>query len=852
MNEEFNLTPEQTTEYQTVMLAGLLHDIGKFTQRRKNSGKGAHALFSFRFLQCPEISKIFSMPSLNVDLNLLKKLVLNHHDKGKKEDPEWENFQADTTREKKLIQLIRFADGFSAYERVKTDKRNEDKNGAATGGYKNFRIFSTFSLLNITNQEASPKHYQLSEFSTGHIFPRNWDYKKEENSDYECLIEKFKNALFQFEPENFNDLYTGLLTIFHKYLWAVPSNTWEKKSDISLFDHLSTSSAIAAALYLGYANRLEELKEKVKKEKTFLLVGGDLSGIQDFIFELYRQNPRKLSRTLRGRSFLLSAIVETVAARILKELKLPPSCRLMSSGGRFVILAPNTPWAKNSLEKIALETEREMMRLFLGKLTMSIDYKTEITGQEMAIGLFKNRINDLNLRLIKRKLSKNSTTLKSGEYQTLMEKPHGYSLQDNGPCDFCGVFPAEKAGPNEKCLICNISEELGDQIINAQYFHLVPANDSGRFSFLGHTPKLSQTPVAGEVLASFLVEEPSPEKSFRGGLFHSIANYLPKDLNGAVADPETETENSLCFYCGLKKTCPREDRDIFRRSQLSFQCISAASSLRAKRKCSDKLAVFKADIDNLGHLTQYGFNRRRNSGEFRDIYSVSRFTFLSRMIDAFFQYLLKDFIKNKYPFIYTVYAGGDDMMLVGPWLDILTFANGFQKIFREFVGDNPNITISAGIALLGVQAPVPDAALNAEACLERSKAATGKNSLTVFDTTVKWCELEKLQEFADFLDKVVQDEHSGVTQAFLFRLFKYQRMFMDSERGIVEGLRFHSLMNNDIRRNIKKEKNHQIVNEETLKKLEPLYATGDTLDKTLMKNLKIPLHWALYKNRGGK
>ena len=202
--------------------------------------------------------------------------------------------------------------------------------------------------------------------------------------------------------------------------------------------------------------------------------------------------------------------------------------------------------------------------------------------------------------------------------------------------------------------------------------------------------------------------------------------------------------------------------------------------------------------------------------------------------------------------IYTVYAGGDDLLLVGPWLEIVNFANKFYQRFKEFVGNNPDITLSAGISLLSASAPIPGAAEKAHSYLELSKDMKGKNAITVFDTTVHWDSLEELLKFADFLDTEINNEESRINVGFIYRLFKYRRMFIDSEEGKIEGLRFHSLMNYDIKRNIEQKKGEEIINKETLDKLKPLYATGDALDKELLRNLNIPLYIALLKNRGGK
>ena len=73
-----------------------------------------------------------------------------------------------------------------------------------------------------------------------------------------------------------------------------------------------------------------------------------------------------------------------------------------------------------------------------------------------------------------------------------------------------------------------------------------------------------------------------------------------------------------------------------------------------------------------------------------------------------------------------------------------------------------------------------------------------------------------------------------------------------AERDLIEGLKFHSAMSRDVRRNIeRKDKHGNIINQEFINILQPLYEVGEGFNESLMNNLKIPVFWTLYKNRGG-
>ena len=82
----------------------------------------------------------------------------------------------------------------------------------------------------------------------------------------------------------------------------------------------------------------------------------------------------------------------------------------------------------------------------------------------------------------------------------------------------------------------------------------------------------------------------------------------------------------------------------------------------------DALGILKADVDNLGLIMGWGLKGDR--------FTLSRLATLSRQLDLFFSCFLPDLIASKSEFqnIYTVFAGGDDLFLIGPWNRIMELA----------------------------------------------------------------------------------------------------------------------------------------------------------------------------------
>jgi len=92
-------------------------------------------------------------------------------------------------------------------------------------------------------------------------------------------------------------------------------------------------------------------------EKKFILLTGDLSGIQKYIFGINHSTSRGISKIFRARSFFIQAIVQSIILEIEDRLEIYSVCRLMNSGGKFMLLLPNTAAVNQELEKIDYEVQ---------------------------------------------------------------------------------------------------------------------------------------------------------------------------------------------------------------------------------------------------------------------------------------------------------------------------------------------------------------------------------------------------------------------------------------------------------------------------------------------------------------
>jgi CRISPR-associated protein Csm1 len=861
LDGNMNLNKNQQTEYNTLIIASLLQDVGELLEKH---GKP----FDYEHFRHLIIKK-----NIDIDPELLEML---HHINRK--PGEFHGDREKGEREERKIKA--FADIIKNAYLISKGRGFDDKDEGIHNG-ENENLLAIFSLLKTakSNRDPLPKYYSPSLLSPHSIFPVFKDMIKSGKFDVNILIQEFSTAIKAMDVSNFNELFNVCWNLLRKYLWAIPISAIDagETADLSLFDHLSTASAFAASLYWFHKDNPDE-KSITRDEETFILVGGDLSGIQSFIFEIEQRNPKKLSQTLRGRSFLLSLLVEIVSLKILNEFHLPFSAKIMSSGGRFLILVPNTKDAADRLMELQSEIETEFFKYFAGKVTLSLDFSTVLNMKDFGKPGLKNKIADVNISLNRLKLKKNQLLLKSKTYNRYLGEIYE-KLVMNKACGFCGVFPALDSDPgagsdDKKCRICELSEKIGSAIIKNTFILFKSKEKSDILDFLGiaviFSNKIEKSLLAYSIIEAAFYDSGSlpgddeinqkflrgsrgqffqkappgrrRQSNFIGSIDYSISNFLP-DNSADLIGADNDDEQKLCFHCrrnDLINQCDSNTRSNLKNSHLSFQCIAAYTPFSRRGRGSDKLAVLKADIDNLGYIFQEGIPGEK--------YNISHFTFLSRMLELFFQDWLKNILREKFPMIYTVYSGGDDLLLIGPWFNVIEFSLYFREKFQEFTANNPDITFSAGISLFSPHSPVTTAVRQAEEYLELSKSK-GRNSLTLFDTTIKWDKLSGLLDFADFLDSRIRDDNSRINVGFVQRMFKYHRLFLEFEKGEVEGLRFLSLMNYDIARNIQVIKDGRLINREEIQRLKPLYEPGETLNKELWRNLKIPLFIALYKQR---
>lgn len=179
------------------------------------------------------------------------------------------------------------------------------------------------------------------------------------------------------------------------------------------------------------------------------------------------------------------------------------------------------------------------------------------------------------------------------------------------------------------------------------------------------------------------------------------------------------------------------------------------------------IGILKADVDQLGMLMACGLTEKD--------FTISRLATLSRQLNFFFAVYLPHLLKTDPRFmdVYTVFAGGDDLFLVGPWNRIMDLAHELRERFAEYTCHNEEIHFSAGISLKKPNTPLGKLAKDAEDALEKAKDGNpekGKrgNCITVFNETATWKEYVELREIRNRMKE--WQEANLINNAMIFRM----------------------------------------------------------------------------------
>ncbi|MDZ4716973.1 MAG: type III-A CRISPR-associated protein Cas10/Csm1 [Roseiflexaceae bacterium] len=564
-------------------------------------------------------------------------------------------------------------------------------------------------------------------------------------------------------------------------------------NDISVYEQFKAVVALAHTL--------------ADEDDTLLLVEIDLVGIQEM---LYTISSKGAAKDLRGRSAYLQLLTETIGRAILRQLQLPAAC-LVSAGGGNQLLLTSIQQAEQ-LEQLRDTINQHLFTLHRGELVLALDWTPlsarALTGSgyasareilAMQIGIQKTRAFS-NLADQQDLFAPNGAG--SDRFCRVCQVdlaitplPHRRADSPEGPiCDQCASF-GDGHGRGLARLIADTGRQGALVIIDYGAIQSsFQANWDGKPSW-EHVMRVFGYRYQFESGYDYQFDVAAEQRNSARTTIYRLnqTDGLPRDLNNERAygfrwqpnlTPRVRADEVHAFNTWLSQRVVSDDTSEDERLVAANDIRSTLLMARRDRTGVDRYGVLRMDIDDLGTIL---------SKRLIDT-CVVRVSALSAALNLFFECWLNTLCDNaasdwqtrlatgqaadnpnqpppalsqtKQP--YLLYAGGDDLLLVGVW-DVLPHIarqirreldsyvqHGFVDLSTTTVGQ---ITMSAGIFAEGEKFPLYQAVHQAGVLLNAAKRRRGrrrvdgqmqlvvvKDAITLLERTLGWAEFDAAEQ----------------------------------------------------------------------------------------------------------
>lgn len=690
-----------------LVIGSLLHDIGKIVYRTGDMRK--HSISGYETIK--------EMSNLN-DETILEQIKYHHAD---------------------AINNAKLSDDSLAYITYIADNiasgmdRRKSIDQIYEGGFdKNIGLSSIFNIINENDQSYV---YQPRMLNTEEEI--NYPSKQAAIYDRRFYESVLRNIADNLKGIVINDEYiNSLLEVMEANTSFIPSSTnLSEISDISLFDHVKLTAAVASSIskYLD-ENQIKDYRDVLYKnskdfysQDAFMMFSMDISGIQDFIYTVTSDGALK---SLRARSFYLEILMEHLIDELLQRVGLSRANLLYSGGGHAYILLSNTKQHNNIVNQYIEEVNQWFMNQYG-------------TALYIAAGMASCSANDLGYaygeegnhqyKNIFHKMSKDISNKKMARYSAtdIWKLNKQEDTDDTRECRVC--HRADLLNEDDVCEICQNIKNISNGILNDSFFSIV-----------GEKP-----------------DQPNLVLPFDRYMVSDNKEKLIKRIKEDNDYIRTYGKNK--FYTG--------DRIATKLWVGDYVNGNTFEELAENATGIKRIAVLRADVDNLGKAFVSGFESKKQGDKF---VGLSRTTTFSRKMSIFFKNHINQLLENGEFYLdqstksgkrnaVIVYAGGDDVFVIGSWDDIIGFAVDLHQAFQAFT--QGMLTISAGIGIYPSKYPVIDLANQTGKLESASKGyedlANGKrkNAITLFDTNLTF-------SWDDFIQVVLEDKFKTIENYF--------------------------------------------------------------------------------------
>lgn len=616
-----------------------------------------------------------------------------------------------------------------------TDRRKNDTE--EFGFDRNMPLESIFNLLNGHDE----KHCYSAEPIREKInYPKS-GFGGFDEQFYGSIVCDLKKKLEKIE---FTEEYVNsLIEVLEEDLSFIPSSTNKGEvGDISLYDHVKLTAAFSLCIvaYLE-EKKINDYKQTLfininakqfYSQRVFLLFSMDMSGIQDFIYTIISKDALK---SLRSRSFYLEILMEHIIDELLKETEMSRANLLYSGGGHAYLILPNTDEIKDKIGKFEKSVNAWLLEEFHTALYLGCGY------QQCSANELHNYPKGSYRKIFQSVAS-----------QISEKKTHRYDANELLKMNFL-----EYSQTTRECKVCRRSDSLNKEDICPICSSLIQMS-----KYILHR--------------GFFVIVNKPKENV----------YLPMPNEYAmIADSQTDLLQRM-----------KEDKENYIRSYTKNEVYSGSNiakrlwvgdytsgetfeELANESVGINRIAVLRADVDNLGTAFVNGFASEKYGEKYM---TISRTATFSRKMSMFFKYHINAILNQGEYYIAEerkpdkrkitiVYSGGDDLFVVGSWDEIIGFAVDLHDAFSKFTQNT--LSISAGIGIYPSKYPIHHMAARTGELEDCAKHNPGKNAVTLFEDnlTFDWDTFknnvlkEKLVFLKDFFNTFPQKG-----KAYLYRM----------------------------------------------------------------------------------
>jgi len=423
-------------------------------------------------------------------------------------------------------------------------------------------------------------------------------------------------------------------------------------------------------------------------EGNLLFVGGDLSGIQKFIYNI---TSKRAMVSLKGRSYYLKTLTDKICEDILNVDEVKNSSmnkdemKIYCSGGKFYLQVPDTGNIRNAIYSIRGQWEKQLWEEHHGQLSVNIDFVPFVyVGDQVKLDNETGKIG-----ILWKKMTEKFNALKNQKFKNILL---------NGD-----LFDVQKVGGDVK--VCQVSGIEG----------------------------------AKEYTFTFKDDDKVKEESLL--VLDSVKNQI--DLGCKLRDEQKF--KMLEDYAG----------DTY-------------------------LGVLRMDVDNLG--SKFIKSDFKNMNEYK---------VFSKKLDEFFDgekgVLHKLQTRPEYSdFLNIVYAGGDDIFVVGRWDKVIDFAAQVREEFAKYcqnVLNDTTLSISGGVAIVHSKFPIAKSAEMAGEAEDAAKKHNDgrKNAFNLFGESVSWDDKEfgYVKKYKEQFVSFINDY--GLSRSILHKIMTYAAIVKDNQ-----------------------------------------------------------------------